>query len=282
MPMPKARIPLAFISYRRQDTSPYARWVAETIESNFGPGSCFIDTEAIRLSEKWKTKIGRALKEHTVFIAVIGPNWLKLTDEFGRRRIDLPDDWIASELKFALNADRHIIPLLVGGAQLPKAQALPKGLAKLIQSKSYELSDNDWKNDREKLLNSLTELGFKRISSDVRFPVPYVRPRALTKAQVTQYLKQLPHWTVVRSVLPNQKVRDELMRQFDFDTFEEAMRYVQMITEYATKKNHHPRWENIWVTLTVWLSTWDIGHKPSKLDIENGKAARKNVCQLSF
>jgi pterin-4a-carbinolamine dehydratase len=32
--------------------------------------------------------------------------------------------------------------------------------------------------------------------------------------------------------------------------------------------DHHPRWENIWRTVTVWLSTWDIGHKVSRLDLE--------------
>lgn len=31
---------------------------------------------------------------------------------------------------------------------------------------------------------------------------------------------------------------------------------------------HHPRWENIWRTVVIWLSTWDIGHKPSQLDLD--------------
>jgi pterin-4a-carbinolamine dehydratase len=280
--MDKTRSALAFISYRRQDTSPYARWVAETIETNFGPGSVFIDTDAVRMSEKWKNKIDIALREHTVFIAIIGPNWLKLTDEFGRRRLDLSDDWVASELAFAIKVGRPIIPLLVGGAQLPQPRALPSRIVKLVQSKAYELSDNDWKNDREKLISSLVDLGFKRISTEVRFPVPYVRPNALTRGQLTRSLTTLPHWTTVRSILPNHKVRDELMRQFDFDTFEEAMQFVQMIAEYATLKNHHPRWENVWVTLTIWLTTWDIGHKPSRLDIDMAKHIERMYIDFHF
>ena len=31
---------------------------------------------------------------------------------------------------------------------------------------------------------------------------------------------------------------------------------------------HHPRWENQWKTVTVYLSTWDIGNKISKLDVD--------------
>ncbi len=31
---------------------------------------------------------------------------------------------------------------------------------------------------------------------------------------------------------------------------------------------HHPRWENQWRTVTVYLSTWDIGFRISQLDID--------------
>jgi pterin-4a-carbinolamine dehydratase len=33
------------------------------------------------------------------------------------------------------------------------------------------------------------------------------------------------------------------------------------------KAQHHPRWENQWRTVTVYLSTWDIGYRVSALDI---------------
>lgn len=31
---------------------------------------------------------------------------------------------------------------------------------------------------------------------------------------------------------------------------------------------HHPRWENIWKTVRVYLTTWDIGHRISDRDIQ--------------
>ena len=40
------------------------------------------------------------------------------------------------------------------------------------------------------------------------------------------------------------------------------------VSESVVKVKHHPRWENIWRTVTIWLSTWDIGHKPSQLDVD--------------
>jgi pterin-4a-carbinolamine dehydratase len=30
---------------------------------------------------------------------------------------------------------------------------------------------------------------------------------------------------------------------------------------------HHPDWENIWINVLVWLTTWDIGHRPSYKDV---------------
>jgi pterin-4a-carbinolamine dehydratase len=31
---------------------------------------------------------------------------------------------------------------------------------------------------------------------------------------------------------------------------------------------HHPRWENVWKTLKVYLTTWDIGHRISDRDLQ--------------
>jgi hypothetical protein len=34
---------------------------------------------------------------------------------------------------------------------------------------------------------------------------------------------------------------------------------------------HHPRWENIWRSISVYLTTWDIGHNISDRDIQLAK-----------
>ncbi len=31
---------------------------------------------------------------------------------------------------------------------------------------------------------------------------------------------------------------------------------------------HHPRWMNLWVTVKIWLTTLDAGHRVTALDIE--------------
>lgn len=87
-----------FISYRRRDASTVARWLGETIEQNFGKGSVFIDTDAIEIGDEWPERIETALKKASALIVLIGAEWLRSHDEFGRRRLDNPKDWVRKEI----------------------------------------------------------------------------------------------------------------------------------------------------------------------------------------
>src|SRR5215831_9552170 len=91
------REPYVFISYRRVDSAAAARWLYSAIQRTFGPTRVFMDTEAIRVSAEWPEAIENALRQSTHLIAVIGPHWLRVTDEYGRRRIDREDDWVRTE-----------------------------------------------------------------------------------------------------------------------------------------------------------------------------------------
>jgi pterin-4a-carbinolamine dehydratase len=43
---------------------------------------------------------------------------------------------------------------------------------------------------------------------------------------------------------------------------------MQAAVPHIKQLKHHPRWENVFRTVTVWLSTWDTGHVISKLDFD--------------
>ena len=75
------------------------------------------------------------------------------------------------------------------------------------------------------------------------------------------------------SPLPGEypKTRTELTRAFKFSTFYEALDFMRLAAPFIDQTNHHPRWENVFKTVTVWLSTWDIGHAVSKLDADLGE-----------
>ncbi len=65
-------------------------------------------------------------------------------------------------------------------------------------------------------------------------------------------LSQLPGWIV----LPT---RDALYREFVFEDFQVAFRFMSQVAVVAEEMNHHPEWFNIWNKVQVTLSTHDSG-----------------------
>jgi pterin-4a-carbinolamine dehydratase len=268
--MPQKK-PLAFVSYRRSDSSAASRWLATSIARTFGPQSVFTDTESIRMSDDWPDRIDQALAAATLLLPVIGPDWLRTADEDGRRRIDQEDDWVANEIRHALDSQVLVLPILISRTPMPKKTALPAALAALASKQAFELRDERWETDLGSLLDKMEELGFSRTSAEViRYPHPALTLRELSEADLAEGLRQLPWWHPSVTDLPGQRGRQrfEIYRPYEFDSFEDAIAFMCAATPEITRRQHHPRWQNLWRTVSVWLSTWDIGHKPSRLDIE--------------
>jgi pterin-4a-carbinolamine dehydratase len=78
---------------------------------------------------------------------------------------------------------------------------------------------------------------------------------------------KLPAWRVVsRAIGAVKKV--ELMRTYEFESFYDAVHFMNSAARFIDRIDHHPEWTNIWRTIVVYLTTWDIGHKPSMLDVD--------------
>jgi pterin-4a-carbinolamine dehydratase len=92
----------------------------------------------------------------------------------------------------------------------------------------------------------------------------------LTADEVERRLADVPGWTVVTGPLADDpsKTRSELYRSFRFGSFDEVLAFMQAAAPFINRTNHHPRWENAFKTLQVWLSTWDSGHVISEKDFE--------------
>jgi pterin-4a-carbinolamine dehydratase len=94
--------------------------------------------------------------------------------------------------------------------------------------------------------------------------------KELTDLELESALQALTEWTISVSDIPGREPSKstELYRQFEFASFEDALAFMGGAVQRLSKLEHHPRWENIWRTVSVWLTTWDIGQKPSALDLE--------------
>ena len=87
--------------------------------------------------------------------------------------------------------------------------------------------------------------------------------KKLTKTEVTQKLKRLSGWKIVKG-------RAAITKTFKFKDFMQAFGWMTSMAIYAEKKDHHPEWFNVYSTVEVVLSTHDIGGV-SNLDIELAK-----------
>jgi len=114
--MEKTRI---FISYRREDTAPYAGRIYDRLVTEFGVEQVFFDIDTIPPGDDFVEVLSEKVESCDVLLAVIGKSWLTVADAAGRPRIQNPEDFVAIEIGAALRRKVRVIPLLVGGGRMP-------------------------------------------------------------------------------------------------------------------------------------------------------------------
>jgi hypothetical protein len=144
-----------FISYRRDDASSEAGRLADAIRNHFGHDSVFIDTADIRFGEEWPEALSTAVENATLVVSVIGPEWILARDEFGRRRIDDPDDWVRREIELVIELGKTVMPLLVRHARMPPPGALPPDVAPISSRQAFEIRGESWTLDLSLVLSEL-------------------------------------------------------------------------------------------------------------------------------
>ncbi len=145
-----------FISYRRADSDGWAGRLRDALRVRFGD-RVFQDVDNIADGEIFSEVIDRALQECDVALVIIGPNWASAHDERGRR-LDQDDDWVRTETAMVLNRKIRVIPVLVGGASLPRAEDLPEDLRSLTKRQARAIRSNSWDSDVALLANHLKHI----------------------------------------------------------------------------------------------------------------------------
>jgi len=148
-PMTPGRI---FISYRRGETDFPASWLYERLAAHFGPDQVFKDVDSIELGDDFAEVIANAVGACDVLMVLIGAQWLTVTDEAGRRRLENSDDFVRLEIEAALQRKVRIVPILVGRARMPHAHELPASLGKLVHRQALELDPNRFEADIRRLV----------------------------------------------------------------------------------------------------------------------------------
>jgi len=160
-----------FISYRRDDSAGYAGRVRDRLERELGRNLLFMDVDGIPLGTNFSKVLHEEVAKCGVLLAVIGPNWSDARDEHGNRRLDDPNDFVRIEIAAALQRSIPVIPLLLDGAKIPKADELPEDLKELAIRNGMEIRHASFQDDMNRLIRGLKEDGVYLAGGDTsEFP----------------------------------------------------------------------------------------------------------------
>lgn len=169
-----------FLSYRRDDSAGFAGRLADALEGQFGAGSVFRDVDDIAPGEDFVQTLDRQLQAVDAVLVMIGPRWL---EPAAAARLNDADDFVRREIETALASGKPVLPLLVGGAQMPTSAALPATLQPLARKQAVSLSDADWKRDVDELVQTLAQRvpgALDKTASERRFALVLAGVAALT------------------------------------------------------------------------------------------------------
>jgi pterin-4a-carbinolamine dehydratase len=266
-----------FISYRRADSAAVSGRLYADLQHAFGESAVFMDTSSIAPGAIWPRSIEEALARANVVLVVMGPQWIRVANEWGERLLDQEGDWVRREVETALAADKQVIPLLVSGARIPPPERLPASLRSLCDRQAVPLRDEFFEHDLKLVLTQVEAraklVGRPTVDNWYPQPPPEV-PDPMSEEKLAVALKAaLRHWQVVESPLPQDvtRTRVELYREYRFKTFRDAIAFMNEVAPGCDIAIHHPRWENVWRHVRVFLTTWDIQHRISDRDVQLAK-----------
>lgn len=166
-----------FISYRRDDSAGYAGRLYDRLATHFGPQRVFMDVEGIEPGADFVNAIEEAVSSCQVLIVLIGDEWTHGTDAAGRRRLDDPNDFIRLETSAALKRNIRVVPVLVDGAVMPRAEELPDEIKALTRRQAIELSHKQWEASSGELIRTLERI-LSKVSTEAPVAVAPAKPTA--------------------------------------------------------------------------------------------------------
>jgi hypothetical protein len=173
-----------FISYRRGDDSGSTGRLFDILESEFPKDRLFLDVDNIEPGFDFIEVVEDRIAESEILLAVIGSRWLIASKADGSRRLDDPGDFVRLEIKAALDQNKRVIPVLIGGAQMPSADELPDGLKALATRNAVRITHERFRADAQGLIKAIS----RSIRHPLEVPAP-VRP----PSQAADKSKRLEH-----------------------------------------------------------------------------------------
>jgi predicted nucleic acid-binding Zn-ribbon protein len=175
-----------FISYRRDDSAAAAAKIYDALNARFGPEHVFRDVDTIEAGADFAQQIRQSLKACKVQLVVIGPQWLTIKGDDGKRRLDAQDDFVRIEVESAFQRNIRVIPLLINGTPMPRLDELPESLVRLSRCQARRIHTTLYFNaDIERVISDIAE------TADFAPPPTIERMRAAMDVALSDELEAL-------------------------------------------------------------------------------------------
>ena len=216
-----------FLNYRRNDDPGYTQALFQFLEQEFPVETLFMDVEGdIRPGDDFVEVLAVQVQSCDVFLAIIGPRWEALLES---RQGD-PGDFVVIEIQSALEQGKRVIPVLVGGADMPHYTRLPASIRSLARRNAVTLRPASFKRDCQALVTGLrallaeahaerkraeadsatNEAKRRRLEADEASGLASLGT-ALTKADL-QRAEELENWAFLKRQPSEEGLRDRLAR----------------------------------------------------------------------
>lgn len=150
------RGPKVFICYRHLDSKAHVGRLRDRLHTTLGPDAAFLDKDDLLPGGEFPEEIAETIKTSDALLVVVGPNWLS---EENRRRLHEPNDFVRQEVAVGLRSEGvRVIPVLVDGGGMPRADELPEEIKALTRRTAIKLSDDHWDYDTQRLVEALRGL----------------------------------------------------------------------------------------------------------------------------
>lgn len=132
--------------------------LADHLQRRFGRDQVFLDIDTIDPGTDFVQVLHASLQETAAVLVVIGPRWTTVRDGAGTRRLDNEKDFVRLEVEAALGRKIPVVPVLVQGAAMPRAEELPAALASLATRQAAVLDHAEFHDDAERLCDRLEQM----------------------------------------------------------------------------------------------------------------------------
>jgi len=164
-----------FICYRREDTLDFAGRLHDRLSARYGGENVVLDVDNVPIGVHFQKYLDSQIEQCDLLLALIGRHWLEAADPKGARRLDSPRDFVRIEIESALRRELPIIPILVGGAAMPRETDLPPSLAALSEINAAEMASNrDFNVHVDVLIKAIDALVNEATKETVLAPSPAV------------------------------------------------------------------------------------------------------------